>query len=198
MASFNFFTKGDPSESIVKMDYISSMISSQKDSLFQEASKVDLGKLTDFAMLHFLCFDEILSIEDITFNNKDIFFRTDYSLQFLVISTKILVDPLLSQILIFNGIKCSKANVIESVRFIDSKGTTISTTALAIIKDKPLDFVGEISDLARIEITFKIPRKDPAFNLSLRIKDKTKTKTEEFFCDPQVGNDPPLPPTSGP
>lgn len=198
MALFNFFAKKDPSDAVVKASYISASAAGKllTASLDKRASEKlvlsDLGKVTDFVTLQLVCQDEAIGPDDTAFGNKVIHFKTDYPQQFLFISTKILADPILSQFLVFNGIKCDRPDVIERVDFIDSANNQIPHHTPS--HGRPVDHVIEIPRLVRIVISFKIRRKSEPFDFSLRIKDKTRATTDDFHCDPQVGNDPPVRP----
>lgn len=197
MAIFNFFAKKDPSDAVVKASYINSSVANQiltasiDERTTKKAALSDLGKVTDFVTLQLVCQDEAIGPEDTAFGNKAIHFKTDYPQQFLFISTKILADPILSQFLVFNGIKCDRPDVIERVDFIDSANNQIPHHIPD--RGRPVDHAIEIPSLVRIVITFKVRRRSEAFDFSLRIKDKTRT-TDDFHCDPQVGNDPPVRP----
>jgi hypothetical protein len=192
MANFSFIAEEDTSDLPVKQSYIqsSALTRGLADKLCALSETMDaspeIGKNTDFSLLHLICLEEEVSIKNTLFDKGQILFKTDYPKQFLFISTKILTDPTLSRLLIFNGIKCEVPDVIESIQFTTSQQTlpTINPT-----RGAPVDLQIEIEDLVRVLIVFNIPRRSEAFDFALRIKDRNGTRTD-FLCDPQVGNDP--------
>ncbi|MBP6749232.1 MAG: hypothetical protein KA144_06300 [Xanthomonadaceae bacterium] len=179
--------KTDESKMVIQQKLNGFINFSNFDLFAADIQPPDNGIVTAFTSLAFLVRDEEADIKDVKFNDDEIIFKTDRSEQYLHVSTKILTDPLLSQILLFGGIAFSRADVVDSVFVTDQSGNTekfSSSSGLALNVKKTIDKV------KRIDIVFKIPRHSEAFSFHLLIVDRLGREVD-FLSDPQVGNDPP-------
>jgi hypothetical protein len=149
----------------------------------------DKIKVADVAFLEFTLKDSPPhELQDLIFDETEIWFSTKSDLQLLIIDTKRMnteADPgrfSISNLLVYGSNK-------EHVRW--AKGDIGSPEPVDLIIDDGHLGGNILSPLETIAIAFRMPGKGKtSFDFFLRVQDN-HARSSPLDCDPQVGNDPP-------